>query len=97
MTRQVEAHRGDVVEVNGRRVGDPGRMGELLEVLGAPEHRHFLVRWEDGRESVLYPGEGTTIRNKGDARAAAAPDIVLAAVTASLGEPLADELSRRRR
>jgi hypothetical protein len=64
MTRQVEAHRGDVVEVSGRRVGDPGRMGELLEVLGAPEHQHFLVRWEDGRESVFYPGEGTTIRHK---------------------------------
>lgn len=62
-TRQAEAHRGDVVEVSGRRVGDPGRMGELLEVLGAPEHPHYLVRWEDGRESVLYPGEGTTIRH----------------------------------
>ena len=63
-TRQVEAHRGDVVEVSGRRVGDPGRVGELLEVLGAPGRPHYLVRWEDGRESVLYPGEVTTIRHK---------------------------------
>lgn len=63
-TRQAGAHRGDVVEVSGRRVGDPGRMGELLKVLGAPEHPHYLVRWEDGHESVLYPSEGTTIRQK---------------------------------
>jgi rRNA processing protein Gar1 len=62
--RQAEAHRGDVVEVSGRHVGDPGRIGELLEVLGAPDHPHYLVRWEDGHESVLYPGEGTTIRQK---------------------------------
>ncbi len=35
--RRAEAHRGDVVEVSGLRVGDPRRMGELLEVLSAPE------------------------------------------------------------
>jgi hypothetical protein len=63
-TRRAEAHRGGVVEVSGRRVGDPGRVGEILEVLGAPEHPHYLVRWGDGHESVLYPGAGTTIRAK---------------------------------
>ena len=64
-TGKLEAHGGDVVEVSGRHVGDPGRMGELLQVLGTPAHPHYLVRWEDGHESVLYPGEGTTIRQKG--------------------------------
>ena len=63
-TGKVEAHSGDVVEVSGRHVGGPGRMGELLQVLGTPEHLHYLVRWENGRESVLYPGEGTMIRQK---------------------------------
>ena len=71
-TRRAEAHRGEVVEVSGRRVGDPGRMGEILEVLGAPEHPHYLVRWEDGHESVLYPGAGTTIRARGDVALASA-------------------------
>jgi hypothetical protein len=61
-TRQAETHCGDVVAVSGRRVGDHGRMGEILELLSAPEHPHYLVRWEDGHESVLYAGEGTTIR-----------------------------------
>jgi Ala-tRNA(Pro) deacylase len=53
---------GDLVEVPGRRLGDAGRLGEILEVLGAPEHAHYLVCWEDGHTSILYPHEGTIIR-----------------------------------
>jgi len=53
---------GDLVKTAGRRVGDPGRTGEILAVLGEDGQPHYLVRWEDGRESTLYPGEGTTIR-----------------------------------
>jgi uncharacterized protein DUF1918 len=52
---------GDLVVVSGRRVGDHGRTGEIVEVLGDDLHLHYLVRWEDGRETILYPGEGTTI------------------------------------
>ena len=53
---------GDVVEVSRRHVGDAGRTGEIVAVLGEEEHVHYRVRWEDDRESILYPGEGTTIR-----------------------------------
>jgi hypothetical protein len=53
--------KGDIVAVAGRHVGDHGRTGEILEVLGDNLHPHYLVRWEDGHESILYPGEGTTI------------------------------------
>lgn len=61
-TRQtVRAAAGDLVEVSGRRVGDPGRRGEIVEVLGAPEHPHFMVRWEDGHATILYPGETTKV------------------------------------
>ncbi|HKB94379.1 MAG TPA: DUF1918 domain-containing protein [Gaiellaceae bacterium] len=62
--RQVEVAAGDVVEVSGRRVGDSGRLGEIVELLGTADHRHYLVRWEDGHESILYPGEATTIRSR---------------------------------
>jgi len=58
----VRAAAGDLVEVSGRRVGDPGRRGEIVEVLGTPERPHLLVRWEDGHETILYPGETTRIR-----------------------------------
>jgi rRNA processing protein Gar1 len=64
MTAQTETKPapGDVVEVSGRRVRDAGRSGVIREVLGPEEHPHYVVRWEDGHESVLYPGEGTTVR-----------------------------------
>jgi hypothetical protein len=51
----------DVVKTSGRHVGDAGRTGEIVAVLGEETHEHYLVRWEDGHESILYPGEGTTI------------------------------------
>lgn len=62
LTRQIEASVGDTVEVSGRRVGDPGRRGEILAVLDGDERAHYRVRWEDGHETVLYPGEATTFR-----------------------------------
>jgi Domain of unknown function (DUF1918) len=52
----------DVVRISGRHVGDAGRTGEILAVLGEEDHLHYLVRWEDGGESILYPGEGTTVQ-----------------------------------
>ena len=53
---------GDIVEVSARRVGAHGRTGEIVEVLEAGGHPHYLVRWEDGHTSIFYPGEGTTFR-----------------------------------
>lgn len=67
--RQVEP--GDVVKISGRHVGDAGRTGEIVEVLGEEEHLHYLVRWEDAHESILYPGEGVTIQPSTDAVASA--------------------------
>jgi len=61
----------DVVTTSGRHVGDKGRTGEIVAVLGEEGHVHYLVRWEDGRESILYPGEGTTVHPSEDAAASA--------------------------
>lgn len=63
---------GDLVEIASRRVGDAARTGEILAVLGEGDHLHYLVRWNDGHESTLYSGEGTTIR--ADAFATASAD-----------------------
>jgi hypothetical protein len=62
---------GDVVKTSGRRVGDAGRTGEIVAVLGEGEHKHYLVRWEDEHESIFYPSEGTTIQPNEDAVASA--------------------------
>jgi hypothetical protein len=40
---RVEVVSHDVIEVVARRVGDVPRTGEILEVLGAPDHPHYRV------------------------------------------------------
>lgn len=56
--------KGDTVVVFAHRVGHSERIGEILEVLGAPDHVHYRVRWEAGNESVLYPSSDAAIRPK---------------------------------
>jgi hypothetical protein len=53
---------GDRIVVTGHRVGERERNAEVLEVLGEPGHERFRVRWDDGHESILYPGGDVTIR-----------------------------------
>ena len=53
---------GDVVVISGHRVGERARLGEILEPLGEPDHKHYRVRWDDGSESVFYPGSDAAIR-----------------------------------
>jgi hypothetical protein len=45
---------GDAVEVKGLP-GKPAKQGQIVEVLGAGEHVHFRVRWEDGRDGLRWP------------------------------------------
>ena len=53
---------GDVLVISGHRVGERERLGEILESLGEADHTHYRVRWDDGSESVFYPGSDATIR-----------------------------------
>jgi Domain of unknown function (DUF1918) len=53
---------GDVVIVEGHRIGEARRIGEILEVLGEPGHEHYRVRWDDDHESVFYPSSDSTIQ-----------------------------------
>ena len=55
---------GDVVVVKGRRVGESSRVGEVIEVLGHADRPHYAVRWDDGHQSILYPGETTSIKRR---------------------------------
>jgi hypothetical protein len=60
-TQTRPASAGDAVEVVGHKVGESARRGKIMEILGAPDHVHYRVSWEDGRESVLYPGSDVHI------------------------------------
>jgi len=64
MTKMVHgkpARAGDKVSVAGHAVGVPGKMGEILEVVGGSGHERFRVRWEDGHESIFFPGDDARI------------------------------------
>ena len=53
---------GDLVIVEGHRIGEARRIGEILEVLGEARHEHYRVRWDDGHESVFHPSSDSTIQ-----------------------------------
>jgi hypothetical protein len=63
MSQAPRARVGDLVIVHGHRLGEPSRMGEILDVLGGPEHEHYRVQWEDGHESIFTPGSDAVIRH----------------------------------
>lgn len=53
---------GDWLEARGIH-GEAPRVGEILEILGAPGHEHYLVRWDEQHESIVYPADGVVIRS----------------------------------
>lgn len=59
------AKAGDEIEITGHSVGDAPRTAVILDVLGEPGHERFHVRWEDGHESIYFPGEDAVIRRPG--------------------------------
>jgi hypothetical protein len=70
---QQAAAAGDVIVVEGERVGAARRIGEVLEVLGGPERAHYRVQWDDGHESLFYPHAGSaTIKHAAPRRSSRA-------------------------
>jgi hypothetical protein len=67
MTHVLHAHAGDVIVVEGHRQGEARRIAEVLQVLGSGEHQRYRVRWDDGHESVLYPGSDATVHHSAEA------------------------------
>ena len=76
MTKTVHgkpARAGDKIEVAGHAVGVAGKTGEILEVVGDPGHERFRVRWEDGHESIFFPGDDAIVRRPKRSRAKSTP------------------------
>jgi Domain of unknown function (DUF1918) len=55
------ARPGDEIVVAGHAVGQAQRTAVIEEVLGEAGHERFRVRWDDGHESVLSPGDDAVI------------------------------------
>jgi hypothetical protein len=58
-----EARAGDLIVIEGHKVGEGRRIGEILEVIGDPGHEHYRVRWDDDHESVFYPSSDAIIQH----------------------------------
>jgi Domain of unknown function (DUF1918) len=56
------ARPGDEIVVVGHAVGQAQRTAVIEEVLGDAGHERFRVRWEDGHESVLSPGDDAIVQ-----------------------------------
>jgi len=54
---------GDEIVVDQSRVGAPPRKGEIIEVRGEGETVHYVVRWDDGHESVFFPSSDAHVVN----------------------------------
>ena len=52
----MHATRGDQIVVETTTLAAARRRGEVLEVIGEGELEHYRVRWDDGHESVYFPG-----------------------------------------
>jgi hypothetical protein len=52
---------GDEIVVDGVHVNDPPRRGRIVAVIETGDVEHFRVRWDDGHESLFFPGTTTHI------------------------------------
>jgi hypothetical protein len=59
----LRASPGDRVIVSGHHQGEPARDGEILDVRGENGAPPYVVRWEDGRVSTLYPGSDVSVQH----------------------------------
>lgn len=60
----MRAEVGDELVVRGRHVGDERREGMIIEIHGEDGTPPYLVRWEDGHESVFFPSSDTLVEHR---------------------------------
>jgi hypothetical protein len=57
----MHAQVGDQLTIMGRHQGDGERHGEIIEVDGPDGTPPFLVRWEDGHDSLFFPSSDAQV------------------------------------
>ncbi|MEU2179301.1 DUF1918 domain-containing protein [Streptomyces thermolilacinus] len=57
----MQAKVGDRIVLHGQNLGRSDRTGEIVEVRGENGSPPYLVRFEDGRETLIYPGPDTDV------------------------------------
>ncbi len=67
----MQAAVGDRLHIHGHNVGDPDKMGEIVEVHGKQGAPPYLVRFDDGHTGLVFPGPDAIIEHPPPARARA--------------------------
>lgn len=63
----MDANVGDHLVVQSRRVGQPAREGEIVEVITSSRgNKRFRVKWASGRESIVSPGTDAVVAEAGE-------------------------------
>jgi hypothetical protein len=62
----MHAHKGDALVVRSHHIGEPNRAGEVVEARGTDSTPPFLVRWDDGHTSLLFPGPDCSVEHLAD-------------------------------
>ena len=57
----MQAQVGDELTVKGRQQGDEERHGEIVQVDGQDGTPPYLVRWEDGHDSLFFPSSDAEV------------------------------------
>jgi Domain of unknown function (DUF1918) len=61
----MHAHVGDHITIHTISREGQGRHGEVLEVLGSGDEEHYRVRWDDGHDSLYFPGPDAGVDPEG--------------------------------
>ena len=59
----MQAAIGDRFHVRGNIAGQPERSGEIIEVRGAGGEPPYLVRFDDGHTSLVFPGPDAMVEH----------------------------------
>jgi hypothetical protein len=57
----MQATVGDRLLVHGNAVGQPDRIGEIIEVRGGTGSPPYVVRFDDGHTGLVFPGPDAVI------------------------------------
>ncbi len=56
---------GERLIIHGKQVGQAERHGEIIEVRGDDGAPPYLVRFDDGHESLIFPGSDCEVEHVG--------------------------------
>jgi len=60
----MHAAEGDRILIRGKTVETPDRHGEIVEVRGENGSPPYLVKFENGHETVVFPGSDFVIEHQ---------------------------------